>query len=84
MKKRQEDYWHRWFAWHPIKIGGRIIWFNHVLRIAHPASYDGDCGWIWQYLPIETDIIALQVRARLEGKDDYYYGYDGFLFQPLE
>lgn len=24
--------WTRWFAWHPVRIGGRTVWLRHVWR----------------------------------------------------
>jgi len=24
--------WRRWFAWHPVRIGGRTYWLTHVER----------------------------------------------------
>ena len=68
--------WHKKFIWlFPIRINGQVIWFDYVWRVANEASWDGEGGWIWEYLPIDTDITALQVRAKLEGKANYYYGY---------
>ena len=79
---RWENTWHKWFAWYPIKINGQFIWFDYVWRTAHLASYDGDGGWIWHYLPGDTDIVPLRVRGKLEGKEDYYYGHPNWLFEP--
>lgn len=39
--------WHRWWAWHPVKVGGRTVWFETVERdYCSPAGYGG--GW-WEY-----------------------------------
>ena len=24
--------WHKWFAWYPIRIGGRLVWMRYVWR----------------------------------------------------
>jgi len=72
--------WHTKFIWmFPIRVNGEFIWFKNVWRIAHEASWDGDGGWIWWYLPIETDMTALQVRAKLEDNANYCYGYPNWI-----
>ena len=25
-------YWHRWFAWHPVKVGHTWVWLETVMR----------------------------------------------------
>ena len=25
-------YWHRWFAWHPVKVGHNWVWLETVMR----------------------------------------------------
>lgn len=32
-KERISKYtWHDWFAWHPVRISGKIVWFKTVKR----------------------------------------------------
>lgn len=48
--------WHRWFAWHPIKIGKEYVWLEWLERRDDNATYD-DFNWRdWQYrhLPLIT------------------------------
>jgi hypothetical protein len=35
-------YWHRWFAWHPVKIGHQWAWMETVMRRrVGRFAYDG-------------------------------------------
>lgn len=36
--------WHKWFAWHPIKIGNKTIWLEYVERRKwlSPNGFDYD------------------------------------------
>jgi hypothetical protein len=47
------EQWQRWYAWHPVEIGGEqgfIVWLEPVER-----RYIGPL-WGWQYRIIEGDI----------------------------
>lgn len=38
-----EDWkWHAWFAWHPVKVNGRWVWWAHIERRVY--RYGGDGG----------------------------------------
>ena len=90
----KKDYtkWHQWFAWFPIRLRvGNIIgldekwfWLTRVWRIAHPASFDGEGGWVFWYLPPATDIEEVKKQAREENKEDYLYGSPDTFPRPDE
>ena len=42
--------WEQWFAWHPVKIKGRIVWCKTIYR-RRVRRYGGDTEqWsIWEY-----------------------------------
>jgi hypothetical protein len=39
--------WQRWFAWHPVRVDGRLVWLRYVerFRVAHAVP---DFDW-WDY-----------------------------------
>ena len=37
--------WHQWFAWHPVKVNGRLTWLKTVYRRRKSHSWQRD----WQY-----------------------------------
>lgn len=49
-RKTQIEPWTKWFAWRPVKIQGRRVWFKTVYRRAI-WHYGGDNGeWCsWEY-----------------------------------
>ena len=52
MKSRKNLWqWHRWFAWHPIRIGKKIVWLEFVNRSQNCDSappWLGGSYW-WEY-----------------------------------
>jgi hypothetical protein len=41
--------WHRWFAWHPVRVGERMHWLEFVLRRGgYMPGFDGGY-WEWEY-----------------------------------
>lgn len=42
--------WHPWFAWHPIRVDGEIVWLEWVWRrdICSDAAAWA-CAPIWEY-----------------------------------
>ena len=82
-----KDKWHKWFAWYPIEIDSKRYWLKSVWRIADKASYDDYGGYIYRYLPLNTeyrtldDIKAMEVREilrRRNGVFDYEVGTYSF------
>lgn len=52
--KNRIQEWHRWFAWHPIRIGEEKLWLCFVYRRAESIfCYGTDCyaQWIYQETP---------------------------------
>lgn len=41
-----KEHWHRWFAWHPVKVGNQYVWLERIYRKAGKADYG---GWDWEY-----------------------------------
>jgi hypothetical protein len=37
--------WHRWFAWHPVKIDHKYVWLEYVHRKLSGFTYADD----WEY-----------------------------------
>lgn len=52
-QKRMEKYtqWHKWFAWHPIRINNTVIWLETIYRKGTVAldSYDNKEYLVWSY-----------------------------------
>lgn len=49
--------WHKWFAWHPVKIkGGKIVWLWYVLR---KFDYGYYAGIDIEYAPYNLENITL-------------------------
>lgn len=43
--------WHRWFAWHPVRVGpSDCRWLEYVERkgTLH-VGWDMSCFWTWEY-----------------------------------
>jgi hypothetical protein len=42
------EQWHRWFAWHPVRIGEELLWLESVERLgkSHGGYYP---FWTWEY-----------------------------------
>ena len=55
-KDEKKKFWHKWFAWHPVKVGNREgIWLELVERKGTIwTSYGQYAGWIWEYRRIKT------------------------------
>lgn len=89
--KKDYNKWHQWFAWFPVRLvvgkhlglEEKFFWFTKVWRIAHPASYDGEGGWCWWYLPPTVDIEAIKKQSQEEGKELYMYGGPDTFPRPL-
>ncbi len=49
-KKAERCTWHRWFAWHPVRVGaGECRWLEYVERMARPELYQfGNLEWRYQ------------------------------------
>jgi hypothetical protein len=44
--------WHRWFAWHPVKVGTFWIWLETIERRGN-MQYDFADSWFqWEYREI--------------------------------
>lgn len=58
-EKKRKEQWHKWFAWHPVKIGvveqgtanerKRIVWLETIWRKGAFSCSFGDCWWDWEY-----------------------------------
>ena len=45
--------WHRWFAWHPVRVGSHDCrWLEYVERSGEPSYPD---GWDWEYRPAQSE-----------------------------
>ena len=60
-------YWHRWFAWHPVKIGHRWIWLEWVHRRNHCLVAICYATWWTEYRFIPNT----QAEGRLTRKEDH-------------
>ena len=52
--------WHKWFAWHPVRIGNKLVWFEIVMRkgrYEHPDYGIDLCdipgGWFWTHALVD-------------------------------
>ena len=46
--------WHRWFAWHPVRVGLRDCrWLEHVERKGRRLRTPHGSRWDWSYRPEE-------------------------------
>lgn len=43
--------WHRWFAWHPVRIGSRDCRWLETIERRGDSCYD---GWSFQYRAVQT------------------------------
>lgn len=43
--------WHRWYAWHPIKIDGSWHWLSWVMRKGEYVREEDFGYWNWEYQP---------------------------------
>lgn len=43
--KTSHTEWHRWFAWHPVKIEHEYVWLEVVHRKGQQVPY----GWDYEY-----------------------------------
>lgn len=49
--------WHRWFAWHPVRLNGgdeSCRWLEYVARKGSFWECWGDGGWDWKYADAST------------------------------
>lgn len=57
-KRRTKQMWHKWFAWHPIRLiyNGTLysVWWEWVDRKGVPWYSTGSMGWDWKYRIIPT------------------------------
>lgn len=55
-KKDDLSVWHKWFAWHPVKVSERTtIFLATVYRKADSASWDGYGDIMWRYSETSQD-----------------------------
>lgn len=38
---KYDEYPERWFAWHPVRVGKKIVWWEWVWRSCHSTPYGG-------------------------------------------
>jgi hypothetical protein len=43
--KEPKTEWHRWFAWHPVKVEHQYVWLEKVYRKGQRVPY----GWDYDY-----------------------------------
>ena len=60
-RNRALHMWHKWFAWHPVRVptrgkmsGMTMIWLQTVERKGEQYNCFSGYGWHWSYRPIET------------------------------
>ena len=47
-------HWHKWFAWHPIRVGEEIVWLEWVERFYADVSGGLESGYYeWVYRNLE-------------------------------
>lgn len=52
-KVAAKEAWHKWFAWHPVRVGGRDCrWLEFVERKGTLFAWPGDSRWVWKYRPL--------------------------------
>jgi hypothetical protein len=39
--------WHKWFAWHPVNVGGTMVWLETIYRKQKGTGYGATP--IWEY-----------------------------------
>lgn len=59
IRKRYE--WHTWFAWHPVRIDGTLVWFEKVFRIRKIVSLK---GMYWHYEFYSNDKTAEKMNNK--------------------
>ena len=73
MVKDPKAKWHKWFAWYMVDVDlDKKCWLAYVWRRAHPASYDGYGGNIWEYLPIGKDPEIEEIKNLIHSSTDGY------------
>lgn len=51
-KHEAKKSWHRWFAWHAVRVSGNTCcWLEVVERKGERVAY---AGWSWEYRPCAT------------------------------
>ena len=46
IKLKNKTQWHRWFAWYPIRIEGKLIWLRFVERqVGYYENWGGGYTW---------------------------------------
>lgn len=55
-KFKAKHEWHRWFAWHPVRIGdNNCRWLEFVGRKGRFWDCMGHGGWIWEYREVSEN-----------------------------
>lgn len=45
--------WHRWFAWHPVKVSDHDVRWLEVVERKGTYQWWGDSYWNWEYRAIK-------------------------------
>lgn len=48
-RRRLRKKWHRWFAWHPVRIGRDVVWLEWTLRREYFWANFDSCGHACDY-----------------------------------
>lgn len=58
IKINKTDYtkWHKWFAWHPVRLEDSWVWLTYVERKFHADHFSSLAGidGFWCYRGLET------------------------------
>jgi len=56
MSIRKKNAWHRWFAWHPVKIDNQTVWLEMVERSSRVSGmYESGCVYFThEYRNLDT------------------------------
>jgi hypothetical protein len=57
-RRRAKEEWHRWFAWHPVRVASRhCLWLEFIERKGTYEGFIGDYAnpWSFEYRPLSNE-----------------------------
>lgn len=54
--------WHKWFAWHPVRINNKLVWLKDVERHGYQLDSRFDFEWVYRHIGEDTEYGPFGIR----------------------